>query len=130
MGVMESVVRSMKPERREAMMTTMMPAMMSGLKIDELMPKMMGAMLDDVSADDVAGFLRNLLKDREKLAALLDSVRETQPMAKMMFKVYRESARLRSHGVGHRRQCSAMRLGRSLRSATSRPPISRPATRT
>jgi uncharacterized protein (DUF302 family) len=79
----------MKPERREAMMMRMMPAMMDGLEIEKLMPKMMGAMLQDLSAEDVVTFLREALRDKQRLVQVLDALRQTQPMAKMMFKVYK-----------------------------------------
>ena len=89
MGMMETVVRRISPETREAMMMRMMPAMMEGLEIEELMPKMMGAMLKDLSAEDVVTFLREALGDKQRLTQVLDAVRETQPMTKMMFKVYK-----------------------------------------
>jgi uncharacterized protein (DUF302 family) len=46
-------------------------------------------MLEDLSAEDVVAFLREALRDKQRLAHVLDALRQTQPMAKMMFKVYK-----------------------------------------
>ncbi len=50
MGLMDSMVKTIKKEKREEMMVNMMPQMMEGLDINELMPKMLVAMLKDVTS--------------------------------------------------------------------------------
>ena len=61
MALMDSMVKSIKKEKREEMMINMMPLMMEGIDMNELMPKMMANMLKDLSADDIIKFLKDLL---------------------------------------------------------------------
>lgn len=89
MGLMDSMVKSIKKERREEMMVNMMPLMMKGLDINELMPKMAVAMLKDVTSEDIADYLRNTLEDKEKLQEMANKMLEANPMAKMMMKKHK-----------------------------------------
>ena len=85
---MDSVVKSVKKEKREEMMVNMMPLMMEGIDMNELMPKMMENMLKDVSADDVVDFLKKMLNDNEKLQEIGQKISQVNLMAKMMMKRY------------------------------------------
>lgn len=86
MGLMDSMVKLVKKEKREEMMVNMMPLMMEGLDINELMPKMMVAMFKDVTSEDIADYLKNTLEDKEKLQDMANKILEANPMAKMMMK--------------------------------------------
>ena len=67
MGLMDLMVKTISKEKREEMMVNMMPLMMGGMDINELMPKMMVAMLKDVTSEDIADYLKETLKDKQKL---------------------------------------------------------------
>jgi uncharacterized protein (DUF302 family) len=70
------------------MMINMMPLMMEGLDMNELMPKMMGNMLKDISADDLIKFLKDALGEKETVKKLLQKIGDANLMQKMMFKAY------------------------------------------
>ncbi len=89
MGLMDPMVKSIKKEKREEMMVNMMPLMMEGMDINELMPKMMVAMFKDVTSEDIAEYLKNTLEDKEKLREMAKKILEANPMAKMMMKKYK-----------------------------------------
>lgn len=89
MNPMDLMVKSIRKEKREEMMTNMMPLMMEGIDINELMPKMMVAILQDVTTEDIATYLKNTLEDKEKLREMADKMLEANTMAKMMMKKYR-----------------------------------------
>ena len=89
MKAMDLMVKSIRKEKREEMMTNMMPLMMEGIDINELMPKMMTAMFANVSVDDIANYLKKTLEDKEKLQGMIDKMLEANPMAKMMMKKYK-----------------------------------------
>lgn len=89
MGLMDLMVKSIKREKREEMMVNMMPLMMEGLDINELMPKMAVAMFKDVTSEDIADYLKNTLEDKEKLQKMANKILEANPMAKMMMKKYK-----------------------------------------
>ncbi len=89
MGIMDMMVGAISKEKKEEMMTSMMPLMMKDIDINELMPKMMVAMFKDVTTDDIADYLKKTLEDKEKLKGMVDTVLETNPMAKMMMKKYK-----------------------------------------
>jgi uncharacterized protein (DUF302 family) len=86
--MMTPVLKSMGKEKREKMMMGMMPLMMEGIDMIDFMPRMMEHMLADVTVDDVVAFVKQLLDNEEKLAALAQKVVEANLMAKMMFRVY------------------------------------------
>ena len=67
MGLMDLMVKTISKEKREEMMVNMMPLMMEGMDINELMPKMMIAMLKDVTSEEIADYLKDTLKDKQKL---------------------------------------------------------------
>ena len=76
MGMMQSVVTMMGKKRREEMMTDMMPLMMDGIDMHEFMPKMMGNMLKDLSAEDIVGFLKEALGEKETVKKLLEKIQQ------------------------------------------------------
>jgi hypothetical protein len=57
MGIMDMMLSGMSKEKKEKMMIDMMPMMMEGLDINDLMPKMMANMFKDVTTDDVIKYL-------------------------------------------------------------------------
>ena len=89
MGLMDLMVKMIRKEKREEMMVNMMPLMMEGMDINELMPKMMVAMFKDVTSEDIADYLKNTLEDKEKLQEMANKILEANPMAKMMMKKYK-----------------------------------------
>jgi hypothetical protein len=89
MGLMDSMVKLISKEKREEMMVNMMPLMMQGMDINELMPKMMVAMFKDVTSEDIADYLKNTLEDKEKLKEMANKILEANPMAKMMMKKHK-----------------------------------------
>ncbi len=89
MGLMDSMVKLVKKEKREEMMVNMMPLMMEGLDINELMPKMAVAMFKDVTSENIADYLRDTLEDKEKLQKMANKILEANPMAKMMMKKHK-----------------------------------------
>ncbi len=89
MGLMDTMVKTIKKGKREKMMVNMMPLMMEGLDINDLMPKMTVAMFENVSSEDVADYLKNTLEDKEKLQGIANKILEANPMAKMIMKKYK-----------------------------------------
>ena len=87
--MMDGMIKRMAKEKREEMMVNMMPMMMEGIDLHALMPKMMTEMLKDVTVDDVINFLKEALKDKEKLQELAIKMQEANLMQQMMFKVYK-----------------------------------------
>ena len=87
-SMMDGMVKRLPKEKREEMMVNMMPMMMEGIDINEFMPKMMTEMLKDVTVDDVINFLKEALKDKEKLQELLGKLKDANLMYQMMFKAY------------------------------------------
>ncbi len=88
MALMDTFVKSIKKEKREQMMIKMMPFMMEGLDINDLMPKMMVEMFKDVTVDDVVEYLKDTLNDNEKLNEFAKKIAEANLMSKMMMKKY------------------------------------------
>lgn len=88
MGLMQSMVTMMGKERREEMMTDMMPLMMDGIDMHEFMPKMMGNMLKDLSAEDIVGFLKEALGEQETAKKMLERLIDANLVTKMMMKSY------------------------------------------
>lgn len=86
-NVMDTMINALPQEKREAMMINMMPLMMEGIDMNALMPRMMSNMLKDVSADDILDFLKDTLKDKEKLNELGTKIQEANLMGQMMFRV-------------------------------------------
>ncbi|NIM90635.1 MAG: DUF302 domain-containing protein [Candidatus Aminicenantes bacterium] len=78
----------MGKKKRKEMMINMMPLMMEGIDMNELMPKMMGNMLKDLSADDLIKFFKEALGEKETVKKLLQKIGEVNLMQKMMFKTY------------------------------------------
>lgn len=68
-------------------MINMMPLMMEGIDMNALMPRMMSKMLNDVTADDIINYLKDTLKDKEKLSELGTKIQEANLMGQMMFRV-------------------------------------------
>ncbi len=87
--MMDGMITRMPKEKREEMMVNMMPLMMEGIDINTLMPKMMTEMLKDVTVDDVINFLKEALKDKDKLQELVTKMKEANLMQQMMFKTYK-----------------------------------------
>ena len=67
---MDTMINALPQEKREAMMINMMPLMMEGIDMNELMPQMMSNMLKDITTDDIVNFLNDILKDKEILSEL------------------------------------------------------------
>jgi len=90
-AVMDMMIKSINQEKREKMMINMMPKMMEGIDIHELMPKMMTNMLKDVTVDDVIAFIKRAIEEQDKLKELADKIAQANLMHQMMFKVYRST---------------------------------------
>jgi uncharacterized protein (DUF302 family) len=86
---MDTMINALPQEKREAMMIDMMPSMMEGIDMNELMPRMMSNMLKDISADDIVGWLKDTLKDKERFAELGTKLQEANLMSQMIFRVDR-----------------------------------------
>lgn len=86
MTLMDTMVKSINKEKRKAMMINMMPLMMEGIDMNDLMPKMTANMLKDLSTDDIVDFLKDLLNDSDKLSNLATKIAEANLMPKMMMK--------------------------------------------
>jgi uncharacterized protein (DUF302 family) len=84
---MDTMINALPREKREEMMINMMPLMMEGIDMDELMPRMMSSMLRDVTADDIINYLKETLKDKEKLSKLGTKIQDANLMGQMMFRV-------------------------------------------
>ena len=91
MALMDKVVRTIKKEKREEMMIDMMPLMMEGIDMNELMPKMMANMLKDLSADDIIQFLTKLFEENDILSGIGQQIAEANLMSKMMMKTWHSS---------------------------------------
>lgn len=89
MTLMDNMVKSIKKEKREQMMVDMMPLMMEGIDMNELMPKMMANMLKDLSADDIINFIKDLVSDSSKLTNFANKISEANLMSKMMMKTWK-----------------------------------------
>jgi uncharacterized protein (DUF302 family) len=89
MTLMDTMVKSIKKEKRKAMMINMMPLMMEGIDMNDLMPKMTANMLKDLSTDDIVDFLKDLLSDSDKLSNLATKIAEANLMPKMMMKSWK-----------------------------------------
>ncbi len=85
--MMDTMINALPQEKREEMMINMMPLMMEGIDMNELMPRMMSSMLKDVTADDIINYLKDTLKDKEKLSELGTKIQEVNLMSQMMFRV-------------------------------------------
>ena len=88
MGMMDVMVKMLGKKKRKEMMINMMPLMMEGIDMNELMPKMMGNMLKELSADGLIKFLKEALGEKETVKKLLQKIGEANLMQKMMFKTY------------------------------------------
>ncbi len=86
-SMMDAMIKMLSQEKREEMMINMMPLMMEGIDMNELMPRMMANMLQDITADDIINYLKETLKGKEKLNELGAKVREANLMQQMMFRV-------------------------------------------
>lgn len=89
MALMDTMVKSIKKENREKMMINMMPLMMEGIDMNELMPKMMANMLKDLKAEQIINFFKELFTDNEKLANFGNKIAEANLMTKMMMKTWK-----------------------------------------
>ena len=89
MALMDKMVKSIKKEKREEMMTNMMPLMMEGIDMNMLMPKMMANMLKDLSVDDIINFLKDIVNDSDKLSNFTAKIAEANLMPKMMMKTWK-----------------------------------------
>ena len=87
--MMDMMIKSISKEKREKMMTNMMPLMMEGIDIYEFMPKMMTDMLKDVTVDDVIALIKRVIEEQDKLKELADKIAQANLMQQMMFKVYK-----------------------------------------
>lgn len=85
--MMDTMINALPQEKRGQMMINMMPLMMEGIDMNELMPRMMTSMLKDVTADDIINYLKEALKDRERLGELGAKIQEANLMGQMMFRV-------------------------------------------
>lgn len=88
---MDTMINALPQEKREEMMIDMMPLMMEGIDMNELMPRMMSNMLKDVTTDDIVNFLKDILKDKERLSELGTKIQDANLMSQMMFRVDRSS---------------------------------------
>jgi len=86
--MMDIMIKGISQKKREQMMINMMPMMMEGIDIYELMPKMMTDMLKDVTVDDVIAFIKRGIEEQDQLKELADKIVQANLMQQMMFKVY------------------------------------------
>ena len=86
-SMMDAMIKMLSQEKREEMMINMMPLMMEGIDMNKLMPRMMTNMLQDITADDIINYLKETLKDKEKLNELGAKIQEANLMQQMMFRV-------------------------------------------
>jgi uncharacterized protein (DUF302 family) len=84
---MDTMISALPREKREEMMIDMMPLMMEGIDMNELMPRMMSNMLKDITADDIVDFLKDILSDKERLSELGAKIQDANLMNQMMIKV-------------------------------------------
>ncbi len=85
-SMMDTMINMLPQEKREEMMINMMPLMMEGIDMNELMPRMMTNMMQDITADDIINYLKETLKDKEKLNELGAKIQEANLMGQMMFR--------------------------------------------
>jgi hypothetical protein len=64
-SIMDVMIKMLSQEKREEMMINMMPLMMEGIEMNELMPRMMANMLQDITADDIINYLKETLKTKK-----------------------------------------------------------------
>lgn len=88
MGMMDVMVKMLGKKKREKMMINMMPLMMEGMDMNELMPKMMGNMLKDLSPEGLIQFLKEALGEKKTVKKIIQRIGEVNLMQKMMFKTY------------------------------------------
>jgi uncharacterized protein (DUF302 family) len=86
---MDTMVKSIKKEKRKEMMVNMMPLMMEGIDMNTLMPEMMANMLNDLSVDDIINFLKDIVSDSDKLSNFTTKIAEANLMPKMMMKTWK-----------------------------------------
>jgi uncharacterized protein (DUF302 family) len=86
-SMMDVMIKMLSPKKREEMMINMMPLMMEGIDMNKLMPRMMTNMLRDITPDDIINYLKETLKDKEKLNELGTKIKEANLMQQMMFRV-------------------------------------------
>ncbi len=72
-------------------MLDMMPLMMEGIDMHEFMPEMMGAMLKDLTVDDLVKFLKEALGEKETAAKLLEAIQKANMMQKMMMTTHKST---------------------------------------
>lgn len=89
MAIMDRFVKTIKKEKREEMMVNMMPLMMEGIDMNELMPKMMAEMIKDLSADDIVKFIGDLLNDNSSLSNIGTKIAEANLLPKMMMRTWK-----------------------------------------
>ena len=89
MALMDTMVKSIKKEKRKEMMVNMMPLMMEGIDMNTLMPEMMANMLNDLSVDDIINFLKDIVSDSDKLSNFTTKIAEANLMPKMMMKTWK-----------------------------------------
>ncbi len=85
-STMDTMINMLPQEKRQEMMINMMPLMMEGIDMNELMPRMMTNMMQDITADDIINYLKETLKDKEKLNELGSKIQEANLMGQMMFR--------------------------------------------
>lgn len=88
MGMMAAMMTMIGRKRRETMMMDMMPLMMDGIDMHEFMPKMMGAMLKDLSPEDIVDFLKQALGEKNTFQQVLDKLIDANLITGMMMKSY------------------------------------------
>jgi uncharacterized protein (DUF302 family) len=86
---MDTMVKSINKDKRKEMMVNMMPLMMDGIDMNELMPKMMANMLKDLNVDDIISFLKDLVKDTSKLSNFATKIAAANLMPKMIMKTWK-----------------------------------------
>ncbi len=86
-AAMDTMINALPQEEREEMMINMMPLMMEGIDMNDLMPRMMSSMMKGVTADDIINYLKETLKDKEKLSQLGTKIQEANLMSQIMFRV-------------------------------------------
>ncbi len=86
-SMMDTMIKALPQEKREEMMINMMPLMMEGIDMNQLMPRMMANMIQDITADDIINYLKQTLQDKEKLNELGAKLQNANLMQQMMFRV-------------------------------------------
>lgn len=87
MGLMDAMIKGMDTEKKEEMMIGMMPLMMEGIDMNSLMPKMMLGMLEDLTAEQIIEFVKDLLNSPGKIKDLAGKMVEANILAEMMKKM-------------------------------------------